>query len=437
MNPNDYSYPPKNITTPALPSDQDIAADAAKDAAADLIRQKLDSLYGIEPPAAAEQQQAETITFRSKHQAYMHQLTQSGRSMEDIQAAWHSYYASLPDNEKHEVWQEFYSTNATPSPLQPAQQQATITNHNQTEAYAQNYSQTSVTPAQATPSYAATPYTQPQGPSMWPTTPPPEAAQDPEQIRADILQQVESRARRKKKGGILHSMAFGLGIGALTMLLLLFGFFNERFIAPFMTPSRSVSSTPLIIDPESATVGSEPKLIIPKINVEIPVVYDEPSIQEDAVQKALERGVVHYATTPNPGELGNGAIFGHSANNILNSGKYKFAFVLLHRLESGDTFYLEKDGIRYVYKVYEKKIVPPTEVSVLRTQAKPATFALITCDPPGTSLKRLVVYGEQISPDPINNTASTASTDTVDSLPATLPSDPPSLWSRITDWFSN
>jgi sortase (surface protein transpeptidase) len=37
------------------------------------------------------------------------------------------------------------------------------------------------------------------------------------------------------------------------------------------------------------------KLIIPKINVEIPVVYDVNTIEESAVEKGLERGVVHYA----------------------------------------------------------------------------------------------------------------------------------------------
>src|SRR5690606_25561977 len=29
----------------------------------------------------------------------------------EIQAAWHKYYESLPDAEKHEVWQEFYNAH--------------------------------------------------------------------------------------------------------------------------------------------------------------------------------------------------------------------------------------------------------------------------------------------------------------------------------------
>src|SRR5690606_37361669 len=147
---------------------------------------------------------------------------------------------------------------------------------------------------------------------------------------ADLKKQLTSRVRVRGKLSRrqhLKSLMFGLSAGAFTVLLLLFGFFNERFIAPFITPSRNVSATPLILD-ENSAVGADPRLIIPKINVEVPVVYDVETVEEDAVQAGLERGVVHYATTSNPGEQGNGAIFGHSSNNILNKGKYKFAFVL-------------------------------------------------------------------------------------------------------------
>lgn len=34
-----------------------------------------------------------------------------GRRAADIQTEWHAYYTSLPEAEKHEVWQEFYAAN--------------------------------------------------------------------------------------------------------------------------------------------------------------------------------------------------------------------------------------------------------------------------------------------------------------------------------------
>lgn len=374
--------------------------------AADLIRQKLDELYKNEPSAKEEIAEVETVKHRSKHQQFMYNLSHSGKSLAEIQTEWHQYYTSLPDNEKHEVWQEFYSNHQP----QPHQQQ-----HSSAHA--------------AAPHHVQPRHAQHQAPRHQPDT------RTVSDIKNQLLGKVKTRGKAQRKQHV-HSLLFGLGMGAVVLLMFLFGFFNERFIAPFITPSRAVSSTPIIIDPTTAAVGPEPKIIIPKINVEIPIVFDEPTIDEAAIQRALEKGVVWYPTTSAPGEIGNGAIFGHSANNIFNKGKYKFAFVLLKRLEAGDTFYVQKDGKRYVYKVFDKKVVPPSEVSVLYPNypGKPSTFTLITCDPPGTSLNRMVVVGEQISPDPNANVASKSNKGV--SVPKELPSNSVTLWQRIKNWFS-
>jgi len=161
-----------------------------------------------------------------------------------------------------------------------------------------------------------------------------------------------------------------------------------------------------------------------------------PTIDANAVENALEDGVVHYADTALPGQDGNTVIVGHSSNNIFNQGKYKFAFVLLSRLDTGDTFYLQKDGIRYTYEVFQKQIVSPTDVSVLGPSSKPAVASLITCDPPGTSTNRLVVTGEQISPDPSSNIAATSS-NSLATKSAIIPGNSPTLWSRLVKWFES
>lgn len=218
----------------------------------------------------------------------------------------------------------------------------------------------------------------------------------------------------------------------------MFGFFNERFIAPFVTPSRNVSDTPIIVDPvASNSVGPENKVIIPKINVEVPVVYDVPGISEKDLQSALERGVVHYPQSPVPGQNGNVVVVGHSSNNIFNNGKYKFAFVLLSKLQEGDTFMLNYNGQRYVYKIYSKKIVKPNDVSVLGPTDKLATATLITCDPPGTALNRLIIVGEQISPATNNNIAAAPTSTNVAGTPAILPGNAESLFHRLFGWLSD
>lgn len=391
-------------------------------AAADLIRRKINSIHNNEPDAVEEVAEvfADPQAPLSKHQAYMREISSSGRSLADIQTAWHTYYAGLPDKEKHEVWEEFYAEHNK-------QKKSETSNTPESPA---SHSMSQVDDDDKTARVHAV-----QPPPAKKSHPKRPGARTVSEVKHQLLSKADSKARvRLKAKQHFQSLLFGVGMGMVVVLILLFGFFNDRFIAPFITPSKQVSSTPIIIDSTTTAVDPTPKVIIPKINVEIPVVYDEPSIQEGPIQKALERGVVHYASTPSPGEKGNAVIFGHSSNNILNKGQYKFAFVLLSKLEAGDIFYLTKDGVRYGYKVYEKKIVKPTEVGVLNSTDKIATATLVTCDPPGTSLNRLVIVGEQISPDPNNNKASSVSASS--QQPTIIPSNAPSLWQRITDIFN-
>jgi sortase A len=379
--------------------------------AADMIRKKIDALYANEPDAKEEQREAEVVYPRSKHQEFMHQLSTSGKPLAEVQTAWHNYYVNLPDDEKHQVWQEFYSAHGQSVQAAPQHQSA---------------------PTASAPQPAHTPSSHPAK-----RQPARKKVVDPRTIsdvKQQILRNVNARGKLSTKHHV-QSVVFGVGIGSMALLIMLFGLFNERIIAPFITPSKNVSNTPIIVDPNSVVADATPKVIIPKINVEIPVVYDEPSIEEHAIQNALERGVVHYATTASPGEMGNPVIFGHSSNNILNKGKYKFAFVLLHRLEIGDTFMLTKNGKRYVYRVTERKVVKPTDVSVLTAATTQPMATLITCDPPGTSLNRLVVSGVQVSPEPGTNVASTAAK--TNEQPKIVPSNAPSLWSRLTGWITS
>jgi sortase A len=123
-------------------------------------------------------------------------------------------------------------------------------------------------------------------------------------------------------------------------------------------------------------------------------VVDEPS-----VQKALERGVLHFANTSLPGTKGNMVLVGHSSNSVWEPGDYKFVFALLDRLDAGDKIYVTFEGQRFTFIVNGEKVVSPSDVSVLSQTQKP-TITLITCTPVGTAISRLVITAEQTSPDP-------------------------------------
>lgn len=400
-----YLMPSKSNSVEPLPDSGKKNDDS--DSAANFIRQKLDTIYAEEPNATKEIDEAEAAKPRSKHQQFMYELSTSGKSLADIQTEWHNYYVGLPDAEKHKVWQEFYESNAN-------------------SAYNSHPATKQPAPVEKPDSEAVVGHHEPVVAPEEPTDPRSVAA-----IRDSIKHRVSAGGKLRAKHHV-QSLLFGLGMGALVIFIFLFGFFNEFFIAPFIQPSRTASATPIILDPASVTPSSTPEVIIPKINVEIPVDYTQTSTDENVIENALENGVVHYPNTVMPGQNGNAAFFGHSSNNIFNKGKYKFAFVLLHELVPGDTFYLTNNGKVYAYKVITRDIVDPSDVGVLGPVAgQTATATLITCDPPGTSLHRLIIVGQQISPDVSTNTAGTA-TATTTAAPTQLASNGPTLLNRVS-----
>ncbi len=360
--------------------------------AANIARSKIEQLHSSGAKPIYGQDKAGLVTddrSYTQHQSFINSLNASGKSQAEIQVAWHEYYDGLSDREKHEIWQEYYS--------------------NQSAKKSSPTTKASSSPKSAEVSQGAKKY--------------------------DLITRIAKKSAGSKKKAHLHSVFFGLGMGMVVIFILMFSFFNERIVTPFIRPGQNVSATPIIVDPNNmGPVSAEPKIIIPKINVEAPVVFDEPSIDEKAIQKALERGVVHYAITPNPGELGNSVIVGHSSSNILNSGRYKFAFLLLKSLENGDTFIVQKDKKRYVYKVYNKFVTSPKDISVLNPPGPghKAITTLITCDPPGLSVNRLIIQADQIYPDPSGNAPSSVVPTAVEE-PKELPSNSPSLWSRLVD----
>src|SRR5688572_24851346 len=108
----DHPTDPNNKQDPkdgfVLPRTDPKLSPSSTNEAADLIRGKLAKLYASEPDALQEEREAEVVKQRSKHQQFMYDLNHSGKSLAQIQTEWHNYYVSLPDDEKHVVWQEFY-----------------------------------------------------------------------------------------------------------------------------------------------------------------------------------------------------------------------------------------------------------------------------------------------------------------------------------------
>jgi len=111
----------------------------------------------------------------------------------------------------------------------------------------------------------------------------------------------------------------------------------------------------------------------------------------------LGKSLIHYSGTAFPGEGGNGVVFGHSVlPQFFNPEKYKTIFSTLPTLEEGDEIFVDFDGISYRYQVTEMIEVEPEDVSVLEQRYDGEHLTLITCVPPGTYLRRLVVRAKLV-----------------------------------------
>lgn len=163
-------------------------------------------------------------------------------------------------------------------------------------------------------------------------------------------------------------------------------------VASTSSPLGAIVSAP---PPISITpVNTDFSIIIPKINVNSAIVQDVDAANESEYFKALEKGTAHAKGTVYPGQEGNSFIFAHSTLNFWEAGRYKAIFTLLRKLEIGDRVITFYQGQRYDYRVTGKKVVEASDVSDLTPAFSGKRLTLQTCDPPGTTLKRLIVIAE-------------------------------------------
>ena len=225
-------------------------------------------------------------------------------------------------------------------------------------------------------------------------------------------------------------------IAAALVVLVLFGLlqYNRVIIAnvqAYVTPG-DIDPQNIVVDPNaSLKVGPEPLLVIPKINVNVPVVWDTQP-DHNSQMSAMENGVAYFGipgANSKPGQIGNTVISGHSSNDFIDGGSYKFVFALLDRLKEGDVFYVNYNGIRYTYNVKKTEVVKPTDVGALVYPTDKPIVTLITCTPLGTALNRLLITAEQVSPDP--SAAESAPTDSSSSNNAEMPGSSPTFVERL------
>lgn len=260
------------------------------------------------------------------------------------------------------------------------------------------------------------------------------------ELRTQLVGNVQGAAKKAKK-----SRHFVPIISALcVMLLFLFMQYNRVLFAnveAYVSPGN-IDPQNIIVDPgiTNKVDPASTQLIIPKINVDVPVDYDA-TPDNDSQMAAMVNGVAYFGipgADSKPGQIGNTPIAGHSSNDVLAPGGYKFIFAQLQKLEPGDTVYASYKGTRYTYVVTKTEEVLPTEIGKLIYQTDKPVLTLITCTPLGTALKRLLVTAEQVSPSPA--TAAAAPTkkpaSQIDDTDKKMPGLTPTIFEALFNLFN-
>lgn len=368
MNPNNGSQS-EGAPSPSSPQDH-------QSAAANVLRSQIDALYGDRPVASpaprADAQAAPTRTenpYDRTHEAHPQPQAEQWKA---YHSAWQNYYqqyyaAYYAHQQSQQQAIEGRTEVADEKPVETTPAQSFFSSHTDLEETAENLSKD----------------------------------QALYELRQKLLGKVRHQA--KKIRGSKHFMPIAASLAVI--LVFLFLQYNRVMFAAvnaYVSPG-AIDPQNIVIDPSGGTAVSEdPRLVIPKINVDVPVLYDV-GADYDSQMTAMEKGVAHFAipgANSHPGEIGNTVLSGHSSNDLFDGGDYKFIFAQLDKLNTGDTIYANYKGTRYTYVVTKKEVVMPTEVSKLVYTTNKPVMTLITCTPLGTSQKRLLVTAEQISPDP-------------------------------------
>lgn len=207
-----------------------------------------------------------------------------------------------------------------------------------------------------------------------------------------------------KIGDIL--LKSGLLIVALSLLLFLFIFYpvfkkelgfiffdkddNPEIILENLNGSEKNIEKNIIVPADKNF-----SIIIPKIGANEKIISNVNPLNESEYQKALKNGVAHAKGTSFPDGKGNVFLFAHSSGNFYENSRMNTVFFLLNKLEKGDKFSIVYKNKIYDYKVSNKKIVADDEVEYLKNNKNEEIVTLMTCWPPGTSYKRLLILGKR------------------------------------------
>jgi|GEM_PF-655334 len=135
-------------------------------------------------------------------------------------------------------------------------------------------------------------------------------------------------------------------------------------------------------------------IVVPKIDAKASIIANVDASLENDYQEALKKGVAQAKGTCFPGMDCTMYLFAHSAGSSLSALQNNAVFYLLRKLEKGDQLIIYYYGKKILYEVYGKEIVTEKDTHYITNTGNEERLILQTCDPPGTTLNRLLVFAK-------------------------------------------
>ena len=193
--------------------------------------------------------------------------------------------------------------------------------------------------------------------------------------------------RRAEKTGSSALRRVGhtfLTLGILVLLFLAYQLFGTNLVTGRQQQALAADlQESWQFSPDVDVSAPPPEKGEPIGKIEIPNIGVDWIFVEDVEVEDLKKGPGHYPETPLPGRRGNAAIAGHRTT-------YGAPFNRLDELQQGDEIRVSDAVGTYIYRVIEKKIVRPTDLSVVAPTTD-SRLTLTTCNPKYSARERLIV----------------------------------------------
>lgn len=149
----------------------------------------------------------------------------------------------------------------------------------------------------------------------------------------------------------------------------------QNWFPTYKAPAEGEAGTPRV---------SSYTLSIPKLKIENATV--------STVGYELDKYLVNYPGTAIPSNNGNAVVYGHSTlPQLFNPKDYKTIFATAYKLTVNDEVFATVENVTYRYKIFSVTVVDPSDTSVFSQTYDNSYITLVTCTPPGTTWKRLII----------------------------------------------